>query len=124
MADDVYSYRCIFIISAFIFCYILPALEYGALFFQAHPCRSYCNPRDPHLLDGVEIYNGNPRHENNNRRAKKWAEKYHLMVSSGSDFHQLEDAGLGGIILSTNVQDSRELAAVLKQGTAELIQTP
>ncbi len=98
--------------------------EYGALFFQAHPCRSYCKPRDPHLLDGVEIYNGNPRHENNNRRAKKWAEKYHLMVSSGSDFHQLEDAGLGGIILSTNVQNSRELAAVLKQGTAELIQTP
>ena len=27
MADDVYSYRCIFIISAFIFCYILPALH-------------------------------------------------------------------------------------------------
>lgn len=99
--------------------------EYGALFFQAHPCRSYCKPRDLHLLDGVEVFNGNPRHENNNRRARKWAEKYHLGIfTSGSDFHQLEDAGKGGIILPSDVHDSMELAAALKQGMAELIENP
>ena len=43
------------------------------------------------------------------------------IFTSGSDFHQLEDAGKGGIILPSDVHDSMELAAALKQGMAELI---
>lgn len=95
--------------------------EYGALLFQAHPCRSYCVPRDPGLLRGVEVYNGNPRHQNHNDQARRWAIKHGLLHSSGSDFHQLEDAGQGGIILPAPVKDGKELTSVLLSQKAELI---
>ena len=97
--------------------------EYGALLFQAHPCRPGLSPRDPKFLDGMEVYNGNPRHENNNPRARAWAEEHRLLFSSGSDYHEYEDIGRGGIILPREVKDSKELAAALKEGIGELIET-
>lgn len=96
--------------------------EYGAVLFQAHPCRPGLSPRNPKLLDGMEVYNGNPRHENNNPRARAWAEEHGLIFSSGSDFHEMEDVARGGIILPIEVHDSKELAAALKMGIAELIE--
>ncbi len=98
--------------------------EYGALLFQAHPCRPGLAPRDPNLLDGMEVYNGNPRHKNNNPRAREWAEAHGLIFSSGSDFHEMEDVGRGGIILPVDIRDSKELAEALKRRTGELIETP
>ena len=38
------------------------------LVFQAHPFRPGMATAPPELLDGVEVFNGNPRHESENHR--------------------------------------------------------
>ena len=91
------------------------------LLLQAHPYRTYCTPADPAYLDGAESYNGNPRHNNQNGLADEWTRKYHMIQSSGSDFHELEDVAKGGIETSTPVTDTRALYQVLCSGNYKLL---
>lgn len=97
--------------------------DYGAVLYQAHPCRSYCQPRDPAFLDGAEVFNGNPRHANNNPQALAFAEKHGLRVSSGSDYHEYEDLARGGLILPSPVTGNADLLEALKRGDFQRIQT-
>ena len=76
---------------------------------------------DPAYLDGAESYNGNPRHNNQNELAKEWSQKYHMIQSSGSDFHELEDVAKGGIETSIPVTDTRALYQVLRSGNYKLL---
>lgn len=45
------------------------AKKHGILIYQAHPYRSWVSPANPAYLDGVEVFNGNPRHDSNNHLA-------------------------------------------------------
>lgn len=92
------------------------------LLYQAHPFRTYCEAVFPEYLDGIEVYNGNPRHKSFNEKAKAWAQKENKWMSSGSDFHQPEDVGLGGIITSTPVITETDLCQVLKEGRYQFIE--
>lgn len=89
--------------------------QFGCLLYQAHPNRSYCQPRDPEYLHGAEVYNGNPRHENRNEITELWAKKYRLLRSSGSDFHQPEDIAQGGILIPDYIQDVKALANYMRE---------
>ena len=92
------------------------------LIYEAHPFRNKKKEAaDPEQVFGIEIYNGNPRHENNNQLAYLEAEKYKLKMISGSDFHQLEDLGKGGIISSERITNSEKLINVLQKGNYKLI---
>ena len=93
----------------------------GILLFQAHPGRKGHRMADTALLDGAEVFNGNPRHVNNNERVYKWAAENGLLFSSGSDYHQKEDLGTGGIVTSYDVKDAKDLAEVLRRGEYELV---
>lgn len=75
----------------------------GLLIFQAHPFRFGMKVTNPKHLDGVEIYNGNPRHNSNNEVAKLWAEKYKLMAVAGSDHHEDGDEGNAGILFKNKI---------------------
>ena len=100
--------------------------EYGALLYQAHPCRAYCNPRDPLLLHGVEVYNGNPRHDNNNHKALKWTKRFqNLRYSSGSDFHQQMDLARGGIEVPDEISINTivDLSEYLRNTSVKLIES-
>ena len=88
----------------------------GIMVFQAHPYRSGLVRADPALLDGVEIFNGNPRHNSLNEKAELFASKHNLIGISGSDFHQPQDLARGGMLLTESVETSKELADVLKSG--------
>ena len=79
------------------------------LIFQAHPFRIGITPASPCFLDGIEAYNMNPRHEARNHMAYSYARDNNLKMSSGSDFHEHEDLGRGGIILTKRVDTSKEL---------------
>lgn len=81
---------------------------------QAHPFRRYITPVDPGLLDGVEVYNGNPRHDSQNHLALQFANKYNLIKSSGSDFHQIEDLAKGGIETQYPIKSINDFISVLK----------
>ncbi len=89
------------------------AKENGFLVFQAHPFRIGMKVTNPKYLDGVEIFNGNPRHNSSNDIAEMWAKKYDLLATSGSDYHELEDLGSGGIWFNKEIKDNKTLVEEL-----------
>ncbi len=106
----------------------LPALrrwadENSILIFQAHPYRPGMTRGMPGFLDGIEVFNGNPRHDSRNELALQYASQHHLLMSSGSDAHQPEDVGRGGIETEERITSLEQLKAVLKSGTATLLRS-
>lgn len=85
------------------------------LIYQAHPFRPGMRAAEPELLDGIEVYNGNPRHNSNNQQALKYARDNNLKMLSGSDFHQVGDLARGGIVLPEKVSSPKELVRLLKE---------
>lgn len=96
------------------------AKDNGLLVYQAHPYRQN-NVASAELLDGVEVYNGNLRHNSHNDSALEFAIDNNLKMLSGSDFHQVEDLARGGIILEQKAHNMDELLDVLKSQAYELI---
>lgn len=92
----------------------------GFLVFQAHPFRVGMKVTNPKHLDGIEIFNGNPRHNSSNDIAEMWAKKYDLMVTSGSDYHEYEDLGSGGIWFRKEITDNKTLVEELKTREYEI----
>ncbi len=88
----------------------------GFVLVQAHPFRPFMIPADPSLLDGIEVYNGNKRHDPRNHLAYDYALKYGLRMVSGSDFHREEDAGMGGIIVPREITTPAQLADTIRNG--------
>lgn len=93
----------------------------GAVIVQAHPYRWGCTPAIACYLDGVEVANRNPRHENYNDRAAEYARQFGLLGLSGSDCHQPPDIGLGGILTEEMPGDSNAMAALIRSGAYTLI---
>lgn len=83
------------------------------LVYQAHPFRSWVSPADPKYLDGAEVFNGCPRQNSRNHRALRFAQENHLRMISGSDFHQIEDVAIGGIVLPEAPVNSNEFYQLL-----------
>jgi histidinol phosphatase-like PHP family hydrolase len=96
------------------------AKDNNLLVFQAHPFRVGMKVTNPKYLDGVEIFNGNPRHNSSNDIAEMWAKKYDLMVTSGSDYHEIGDLGSGGIWFDKEITDNKTLVEELKEQKYEL----
>ena len=98
--------------------------ENGFAMYQAHPYRFDRQPAEPVCYHGVEVVNGNPRHNSHNGKAVAFAAEKGLSVISGSDFHQPEDCAIGGIIGPDDIKDSRDLAGFLRSAPLpELIVT-
>jgi predicted metal-dependent phosphoesterase TrpH len=94
------------------------------LIFQAHPFRSGMVVADPLDVHGVEGHNGNPRHNSRNHMAVNYAIENDMRMSSGSDFHQVEDLARGGMKFDRDIQTSSEFVKALRnQEYIELIQT-
>ena len=90
------------------------ARENGLLVYQAHPFRNTMTIMHPHLLDGLEILNGNPRHVARNDIAALWASQHELLGIAGSDFHQIGDEGLAGIATTEPIRNNQDLLRILK----------
>ena len=93
----------------------------GIVIIQAHPFRPRMVPASPGLIDGVEVYNGNPRHDSANHLALKYAQENGLKMLSGSDFHQPQDAARGGIIVSDRIWTKGIAYTILQDKISELI---
>lgn len=98
-------------------------VDQNLLIFQAHPFRPGMSPANDNLIDGLEVYNGNLRHDSQNGKADKFAEEHNLKKISGSDFHENEDLARGGIITEKKADSMEELLAVLSEGKYKLIQS-
>lgn len=97
------------------------AYEHGILIFQAHPFRVNITRENPLYLDGVEVYNGNPRHNSNNHLALEFADNNGLLHSAGSDFHHIQDTGVSGIMTETRIENNDDFLTVLKSREFEII---
>lgn len=95
--------------------------SYNALLYQAHPFRPYCTRYEPEFLDGVEVYNGNPRHQNSNELAQKFAEDNNLRFLSGTDYHQLCDIGGGGVYVPKSVNNIFKFTEFIRDNNPILI---
>ena len=95
--------------------------ENGFLFIQAHPFRNSMTVIQPHLLDGVEAFNGHMGHDSRNEIANMWADKYNLIKTSGTDFHYNHVPANAGIITDFEIKDMDTLVETLKSGKYELI---
>ena len=85
------------------------------LVYQAHPFRDGCSLVDPLIVDGLEIHNGNPRHDSRDALAAEIARENNLLVISGSDFHRPGDLDTGGIFLPERVSSIKEFVKQLKE---------
>lgn len=91
------------------------ARKHGLLLLQAHPFRKYISRIYDGFIDGLEVFNGNLSHNSNNQKAADYASHRNMISVSGSDFHQKEDAGSGGVYLPTLPRDSKEFACILRE---------
>ncbi len=91
------------------------AREEGFLIYQAHPFRVGQKPAPTGYIDGMEVYNGNPRCESRNHRALEHARRTGLAMISGSDAHQVEDIGRGGFRLSEMPADGAGFVKLLRE---------
>lgn len=87
---------------------------------QAHPFRINSYITNPRSIDGIEVFNGNRRHDSANNIALMWAKKHGFITTSGSDFHEYEDLARGGISFDRFVKDSKQFRAALLSGMYEL----
>lgn len=89
-------------------------------FIQAHPFRIDSNITNPRYIDGIEVYNGNRRHDSSNNIAQLWAKKHGFVTTAGSDFHEYEDLARCGMVFDCFVKDSKEFRRELLKGTYDL----
>lgn len=94
----------------------------GALIVQAHPYRKKCTPAIACYLDGVEVQNLNPRHENHNERAVEYAQQFGLLGLAGSDCHRKEDIGVTGILTKELPSDSFGMMRLIRSRNFQLME--
>ncbi len=92
----------------------------GWLVFQAHPFRERTKLISLSLVDGIESYNGNPRHLNNNGKAKRYMEKNDLLEVAGSDFHLKGDVS-SAMVFTELPNDEKELISALKMHSFSIL---
>lgn len=98
------------------------AHENGVFLIHAHPYRDGNNNPVPEYVDGIEIYNSNPRHEDNSALSEKLAgENAQLVVSAGSDAHREEDVARSGLLSECEIKTVEDFIKLLKSGKAKLI---
>jgi len=92
------------------------------MIFQAHPFRPNLTRENPLYLDGVEIANGNFRHNSHNDLALNFAHQNGLLISGGSDCHEIEDVGKSGIMTDLKIENLDTLINILNTKNLEVIQ--
>lgn len=96
----------------------------GGMIFEAHPFRPSLSLADPALLDGIEVFNGNPRYNSSNYRAIGTAIEHNMIMISGSDSHEHGDCGLGGMLFKTDVEQISDLLKAFQNGEYAFLISP
>lgn len=97
------------------------AKKHGLTVVQAHPYRdNYCYPT-PEYVDGIEVYNSNPRHEDFEKKATQMAKDYNKAITAGSDAHRLEDVTLSGVMTQTEIRTIDDYVEALLSGNLTII---
>ena len=93
----------------------------GIFIVHAHPYRDGSQSATPELVDAIEIYNSNPRHEDHSELSEALAEKYGLPVSAGSDAHRDEDIAGSGIETEEEIKPVSDFIRLVKEKKVRII---
>lgn len=93
----------------------------GIFIVHAHPYRDGSQSATPELVDAIEIYNSNPRHEDHSELSKALAEKYDLPVTAGSDAHRDEDIACSGIETEEEIKTTSDFIRLVKERKVRII---
>lgn len=86
------------------------------LLIQAHPFRHGMTEVSPEYLDGIESFNMHPNHNSRVALASKYAKKYHLIETAGTDFHHLGHEGMAALLTQKEIKTSHDIVKVLRSG--------
>lgn len=86
----------------------------GCLLVQAHPFRDDIQLAPLEYIDGIEVFNGCQDEVSRNDKALEYGESTNKILTSGSDFHRLDDLARGGIITEVEIKDIKQLVEILK----------
>lgn len=100
---------------------LLALMPEGVCVVHAHPFRDGMAVADPKGLFGIEVYNGGTD-EFRNDLAKQFASHYGLAMTSGSDTHDSDRLGKGGIMTERRIRTPEDLVEVLRSGKYTLIE--
>lgn len=94
-----------------------------AIIIQAHPHRKRgSNLEDISYLHGLEVFNQNPRHSNNNDLTYAiYKENIRLIATGGSDVHQEEDMCTTGIYTNKKITSDKDLIEILRNKEFKII---
>ncbi|MGL5348715.1 MAG: PHP domain-containing protein [Peptostreptococcaceae bacterium] len=94
-----------------------------AIIIQAHPHRQRgSNLEDINYLHGIEIFNQNPRHNNNNDLTNEvYINNPGLIATGGSDVHEEEDLCTTGIYTDKKITTDKDLIKILKNKEFSII---
>ena len=93
----------------------------GVFIVQAHPHRDgKCFPT-PEYVDGIEVYNSNPRHADNSELSEELVRTYGMPVTGGSDAHREEDIALSGIETEAEIVSAEQFVELVKSGKVNVI---
>ena len=90
------------------------------LIIHAHPYRN-CDEVFYDCVHGLEVVNGNPRHQNRNELALALAKANpHLYRTVGSDAHRVGDEGRAALLSDVRIPDSYARKDVITSGRFQL----
>ena len=92
----------------------------GFFFAETHPFRFNMRRLEPSYLQGVEVFNGNMRHDSHNDQAQAFCRENGLVPLSGSDFHERDDIARGGIYLTELPRNEAALAELIAENRHSL----
>lgn len=90
------------------------------LMTQAHPFRAKSKCSDPEFMHGVEVFNGNQRHNSFNSLAYTFADKNKLIKVVSDDFHEEEDLEKGAMLFPDDTDTIKKLVEYIKAGKSEI----
>ncbi len=91
------------------------------ILIQAHPMRDGQKRVDVSLLDGMEVVNGNPRHEARNDQVRKYAKENNLIMTGASDYHRTTDLCLACMDFDNEINTEDDLVREIKAGRYRII---
>lgn len=94
----------------------------GILIVQAHPHRDGGCVPVPDMVDGFEVYNSNPRHDDMSDKSFMAAAAHGLLMTGGSDAHRTEDIGGSGVLTKERIESAEQFIRLLRAGKCEVIQ--
>jgi len=95
------------------------------LIIQAHPYRDICSAPLTDCIHGFEVFNGNARHNNNDKKVFKLCKKHpDLYQINSSDAHEPQDVGREWIMLEERAIDSFSFKEIIASHRYELERIP